>query len=117
MTSHPGRQRAACSRGDWLHRQPEPKEYPLRKSRRLRFVPVLARSAGLGLVLPWSKGACVITPSGACHSHWMPLHTRSQLIHDDCKCLLDGQARAAPIRRAMELGDQCLALPPPLVAD
>jgi hypothetical protein len=38
----------------------------------LRFVPILARSVGLLPLAPRPKGAFLIAPSMACHSHSMP---------------------------------------------
>jgi hypothetical protein len=48
---------------------------PLPSVNMLRFVPDLPRSVGFLPVASLPKGAFVITPSTACHSHSMPFNS------------------------------------------
>src|ERR1700693_204546 len=48
------------------------KGMPAPSVKRLRLVPFLPRSVGLAPVAAFPRGAFVIAPSTACHSHWIP---------------------------------------------
>src|SRR5579863_1277088 len=48
------------------------KGMPAPSVKRLRLVPFLPRSVGLAPVADFPRGAFVIAPSTACHSHWIP---------------------------------------------